>query len=222
MDNRFIKTKNLLGDDFLNLASKKVFIAGLGGVGGTTFEALVRSGITHFVIVDKDDVDISNLNRQILYLDKDISKAKVEVAKARALAINPALIVEEYRRDVKDVLRNDVDLIIDCIDDVPSKVALIKYAVDNKIKIITSMGMANKVDPSLIRISSLNKSSVDPLAKKMRYELKKEGVNIEDITSIYSLETPCKDGAALNSLITVTSTAGLYIASYALNFLKRK
>ena len=223
LNEQYSRTIGLIGEEeFLNIRKKKIFIAGLGGVGGTAFEALVRIGFSHFVIVDRDIVAASNLNRQILYTKNDIGKAKVEVAKSHALNIDDELEIETINGDVIDALRNDVDFIVDCIDDVKAKVELIKFATANNIPLITSMGMANKLDPSKITVSTINKSTVDPLAKKMRYELKQAGVDYSSIACVYSSEEPKKDGAKLYSLITVTSTAGLYIANYVLNFLKRK
>lgn len=216
---QFDRIRNLLKDKYTCLTNKTVFLAGLGGVGGTTFEALVRSGISSFVIADFDRVSISNINRQILYTLNDIDKLKVDVAIKKALAINP---------DVKIVTINDkidehfscnyqFDFIIDCIDDVKAKVALISFAKIHNIPIVSSMGMANKIDPSQIHISSLNKSTVDPLAKKMRYELKKEGIDYSGLMCVYSTEKPVDTQSGLNSLITVTSTAGLFIASYVIS-----
>lgn len=218
---QFSRTIGLLGEDeFTNLQNKKVFIAGLGGVGGTVFEALIRTGITHFIIVDRDNVDISNLNRQLLFTQNDIGRSKVEVAKARALSINPKIDIITDNRDVKDIDNIDADMIVDCIDDVKAKVHLIKYACDHNIPVITSMGMANKLDPSQIRLATLNKSTVDPLAKKVRYELKQAGIDYSNLMCVFSYEEVHKDGNRLNSLMTVTSTAGLQIAYYVINILK--
>ena len=217
----FSRTIGLLGEDaFNNLQSKTVFIAGLGGVGGTTFEALVRTGVKKFIIVDKDVVAFSNLNRQLLYVESDVNKSKVEVAKSRAQSINPEVEIEAIQDDIKNIGEIKADFIIDCIDDVNAKVYLIKYALEHNIPLITSMGMANKLDPSKIKVSSLNKSTVDPLAKKVRYELKQAGVDYSNVICCYSDESPKKDGNKLHSLITVTSTAGLHIANYVVQALK--
>lgn len=220
---QYSRTIGLLGENTFNLIrNKKILIAGLGGVGGTAFEALIRIGFKHFVIIDKDIVTSSNLNRQILYVASDIGKAKVEVAKSRALAIDDEIDIKTYQGNVLDILDfKDVDIVVDCIDDIKAKVALIKYTLVNNIALITSTGMANKMDPSCLAIAPLNKSSVDPLAKKLRYELKKDGVDISKVMALYSSELPKKDGAKLNSLITVTSSAGLYIANYVLNVLQK-
>lgn len=218
----FSRTIGLLGEDtFSKLQTKKVFIAGLGGVGGTAFEALVRTGVKKFIIIDKDVVALSNLNRQLLYVENDVNKAKVEVAKNHALAINSIVEIEAVQDDIKNVKEIDADFIVDCIDDVNAKIYLIKYALDRNIPLITSMGMANKMDPSKIKIASLNKSTVDPLAKKVRYELKQAGVDYSNVICCYSDESPKKDGNKLHSLMMVTSTAGLHIANYVVQALKR-
>ena len=220
-NDRFIRNIALLGEEaFLKLQEKTIFLAGLGGVGGTAFEALVRTGFKKFVIVDRDVVDISNLNRQLLYLDKDVGALKVEVAKKRAEDINPEVEIVTLCSDVKKIEEIKADFIVDCIDDVEAKISLIKYAFEHNIPFISSMGMANKVDPSKVRVASLNKSTSDPLAKKMRYELKKVGVDTSKVTCCYSEEVPFKDGNKLHSLITVTSNAGLHIANYVVNYLK--
>lgn len=223
LEDKFKRTIGLIGmDSFLKLQEKKIYIAGLGGVGGTTLEALVRMGFKNFIIVDRDEVEISNLNRQILYVEKDIGKAKVEAAKERILSINSDINVLTYKEDVLNCLpTSDVDIVVDCIDDIKAKVSLIKSASEQDIPLISSMGMANKMDPSKIKISTINKSTVDPLAKKLRYELKKAEIDYTNVMCVYSDETPFKDGNNLNSLISVTSTAGLYIANYIFNLLNK-
>jgi len=218
----FVRNIALLGEeDFICLQTKKVLVAGLGGVGGTTFEALVRTGVKNFVIVDRDVVDPTNLNRQLLYTSNDIGKDKVLCAKNRALSINKDASIIALKEDIKNLDNLEVDFIVDCIDDVEAKIYLINYALTHNIPIISSMGMANKVDPSKIKIASLNKSTGDPLAKKMRYELKKANIDYSNLMCVYSDEAPYKDGNKLYSLITVTSVAGLLIANYVVNVLKR-
>ena len=218
----FSRSIGLLGEEaFDSLQNKTVFIAGLGGVGGTAFEALIRTGVKKFIIIDKDVVALSNLNRQLLYVENDIGKSKAEVAKNRALSINSEVEIIALRDDVKNIGEINADFIVDCIDDVNAKIYLIKYALEHNIPLITSMGMANKMDPSKIKIASLNKSTVDPLAKKVRYELKKANVDYSNVTCCYSDEAPIKDGNKLHSLMTVTSTAGLHIANYVVQTLKR-
>lgn len=217
----FDRSIALIGEEgFINLQDKVVLIAGLGGVGGTAFEALVRTGVKKFIIIDRDFVAESNLNRQLLYTASDIGKYKVEVAKRRALNINPEVEIETHNYDTRYLRTIEADFIVDCIDDVEAKVVLIEYASKHNIPLISSMGMANKVDPSKIKIATLNRSTVDPLAKKVRYELKQKNIDYSNIMCVYSDETPFKDGNKLHSLMMVTSTAGLHIASYVVNYLK--
>ena len=185
----FFRSIGLIGEEaFDSLQNKTVFIAGLGGVGGTAFEALIRTGVKKFIIIDKDVVALSNLNRQLLYVENDVGKSKVEVAKNRALSINSEVEIIALQDDVKNIGEIHADFIVDCIDDVNAKIYLIKYALEHNIPLITSMGMANKMDPSKIKIASLNKSTVDPLAKKVRYELKKANVDYSNVTCCYSDE----------------------------------
>ena len=218
----FTRSINLIGEDnFKKLQDSVIFIAGLGGVGGTALEALIRSGAKKLIICDRDIVDITNLNRQLLYTQNDIGKSKVEVAKKRALSINPEVEIIAIQDDIKNIGEIKADFIVDCIDDVNAKIYLISYALNHNIPLITSMGMANKCDPSKIKVSSLNKSTVDPLAKKVRYELKQAGIDYSKVTCVYSDEVPFKDGNKLHSLMMVTSSAGLHIANYVVNNLKR-
>ena len=218
---QFSRSIGLLGkEDFARISSKTVFIAGLGGVGGTTFEALVRTGVKKFIILDRDVVAISNLNRQLLYTQNDLGKAKVIAAKERALSINPEVEIITLNDDIKNASEIKADFIVDCIDDVQGKIHLIKYALDHSIPFITSMGMANKTDPSRIKVAKLNKSSVDPLAKKVRYELKNASLDYSNVMCVYSDEAPTKIDNKLYSLMMVTSTAGLHIANYVVNVLK--
>lgn len=225
MDNeQFSRTIGLIGiDEYLYLKEKTILIAGIGGVGGTTFEALLRMGFEHFILVDKDVVSLSNLNRQVLYKKDNVGKLKVEVARDFALSINENADIKIYPNYVQEVISEFTpDIIVDAIDDIEGKIALIKHANEKNIPIVVSTGMANKMDPSKITIGSLNKSSVDPLAKKLRYELKRREIDFSSIDCVYSTETPFKDGAKLNSIITVTSTAGLFLAYYVFSFLKRR
>ena len=221
---KYSRTIGLIGkDNFEELQNMKILLVGLGGVGGTAFEALLRIGFKNFTIVDLDKVALSNLNRQILYVVDNIGENKVDAAKRKALSIEPEAKIETYAGDIRDFkIKYRYDMVIDCIDNVDAKIDLISRSVDLGLPIITSMGMANKLDPSQIKVDTLNHSTVDPLAKKVRYLLKQKGIDISRINCAYSPEVPTKGEYSLNSLITVTSTAGLYIANYVLSFLKRK
>ena len=221
---KYSRTIGLIGkDNFEELQNMKILLVGLGGVGGTAFEALLRIGFKNFTIVDLDKVALSNLNRQILYVVDNIGENKVDAAKRKALSIEPEAKIETYAGDIRDFkIKYRYDMVVDCIDNVDAKIDLISRSVDLGLPIITSMGMANKLDPSQIKVDTLNHSTVDPLAKKVRYLLKQKGIDISRINCAYSPEVPTKGEYSLNSLITVTSTAGLYIANYVLSFLKRK
>ena len=221
---KYSRTIGLIGkDNFEELQNMKILLVGLGGVGGTAFEALLRIGFKNFTIVDLDKVALSNLNRQILYVVDNIGENKVDAAKRKALSIEPEAKIETYAGDIRDFkIKYRYDMVVDCIDNVDAKIDLISRSVDLGLPIITSMGMANKLDPSQIKVDTLNHSTVDPLAKKVRYLLKQKGIDISRINCAYSPEVPTKGDYSLNSLITVTSTAGLYIANYVLSFLKRK
>ena len=221
---KYSRTIGLIGkDNFEELQNMKILLVGLGGVGGTAFEALLRIGFKNFTIVDLDKVALSNLNRQILYVMDNIGENKVDAAKRKALSIEPEAKIETYAGDIRDFkIKYRYDMVVDCIDNVDAKIDLISRSVDLGLPIITSMGMANKLDPSQIKVDTLNHSTVDPLAKKVRYLLKQKGIDISRINCAYSPEVPTKGEYSLNSLITVTSTAGLYIANYVLSFLKRK
>lgn len=221
---QFSRTIGLINpDNFSLIQNKKILIAGLGGVGGTVFEALVRTGFVKFVIVDYDRVSISNLNRQILYVHQDLGKLKVDVAKEKAIKINPNIEVSVLPIKInEDFSIDNVDFIVDCVDDIFAKIQLVKIAQNNNIPIVCSMGMANKVNPSCIAISKLNNTTNDPLAKKFRYELKKQGINFHDINVVYSKETPIKNGNELSSIVTTTSMAGLYLAYFVISYFIKK
>ena len=224
---QFERTMGLIGEDIANsLQTKTIAVIGLGGVGGTALEALVRTGFNKFVLVDGDVVNSSNLNRQILYTQANIGQSKVCAAERRILAINPdsSIQVANLKINSETITNLDeyqIDFIIDAIDDVPAKVLLAKYANDKNIPIIVSLGMANRFDPSQVQIIRLDKTTDDPLAKKFRHEVKSFGIDTKSIMAVCSKETPVKDGTNLNSIMTVPSAAGLNIALYVLkHFMK--
>ena len=223
MDDKFIRSKGLIGDEyFAKLENTKVCIVGLGGVGGTVFESLLRSGVRNFVLIDMDNVGPSNLNRQVLYKEIDIGKPKVEVAKNYAKSINPLAEVACFNSNINDfcleyLIENKVDYIVDAIDDVNGKIKLCEFAKRNNISFIMSLGMANRLDPSKVIITKLNKTTTDPLAKKIRYEIKKLNMDANSIIVAFSTEEPIKDKNKLHSMIMVPSSAGLNIAYYLIN-----
>ena len=215
----FSRSIGLLNEDNFNLIQDKVIaIFGLGGVGGTTLEALARTGFKHFLIVDFDKVDPSNLNRQILYTAKDIGRTKVEVANERILSINEEAYIKTYCIKAQDFDFNQkIDFIVDAIDDVNGKLYLLSKAKEKGIPFIMSLGMANRFDPSKVKIAKLNQTHSDPLAKKIRYMVKKQGLDTSNINVVISEELPQKNGDKLYSIMTVPSSAGLSIAKFILS-----
>lgn len=223
MNSEFSRTQTLLGLDNMNkLINSKVIIFGIGGVGGYVVEALVRCGIKQIDIVDFDKVSITNINRQIIALHSTIDRLKIDVMKERMLDINPDVIVNTFplfldATNIDTFNLSNYDYVIDAIDSVTSKILLIEYCHKNNIKIISSMGTGNKLDPSLLKISDISKTSVCPLAKVVRYELRKRGIN--HLKVLYSTENPIKhfvEGEkklAPSSISFVPSSAGLLIAS---------
>lgn len=224
MNNTFSRTETLIGFDNMNkLKNAKVIVFGVGGVGGYVIEALTRSGINQIDIVDFDTISITNLNRQIIALHSTVGKLKIDVMKERMLDINPNIVVNTYPvylddTNIESFNLSQYDYVIDAIDSVTSKLLLIEYCVKNNIKIISSMGTGNKLDPSLFKISDISKTSVCPLAKVIRYELRKRGIN--HLKVLFSTETPIKNFVecegnklAPSSISFVPSSAGLLIAS---------
>lgn len=223
----FQRTELLIGKENLNkLQNSHIIVFGVGGVGGFAIEALVRSGIGEISIVDFDTVDITNLNRQIIATQNSVGKLKTAVMKERLLSINPNVIVHEFPEkfsiENKDIFFKDkkYDYIVDAIDLVTSKLALAEIATNLSIPIISSMGTGNKIEPTMLEVADINKTSVCPLARVMRKELKNRG--IKKLKVIYSKELPKKpfneSGSRekkvnVGSISFVPSTAGLIIAS---------
>ena len=223
----FQRTELLIGKENLNkLQHSHVIVFGVGGVGGFAIEALVRSGIGEISIVDFDTVDLTNLNRQIIATQDSIGKLKTSVMRDRLLSINPNVIVhefpEKFSMENSDLFFKDKkhDYIVDAIDLVTSKLALAEIAKSLSIPIISSMGTGNKIEPTMLEVADINKTSVCPLARVMRKELKNRG--IKKLKVVYSKELPRKpfneSGSRekkvnVGSIAFVPSTAGLIIAS---------
>ena len=220
MDKMFDRSLGLLGEENYNaIADKSICIFGLGGVGGTAIEALVRTGVKKVILVDFDNVDITNLNRQILYTQNDVGNPKVECAKKRLMDLSPSLEVLTYNCKAQDFdFSEKIDFVIDAIDDVDGKVYIAKKCVENEIPFIVSLGMANRFDPSKVRISTLNKTYNDPLAKKIRYIFKQNGLLLNAINVVWSEESSVPFEGKLNSIMTVPSAAGLNIAYYVIDY----
>ena len=216
---RFERTRRLIGEDALNrLFNAKVMVFGVGGVGSYVVEALARSGVGEIVLFDSDNVAESNINRQIIATCDTVGKAKVEVAKDRILSINPNAKVVANKvfvdKAVVDSLDfSGVDYIVDAIDNVSAKIALVLKAKEQGVNIISSMGTGNKLHPEMFKIADISKTSVCPLAKVLRYELRQRGVN--HLKVLYSEEkpiTPQGDARLPASISFVPSVAGLLIA----------
>lgn len=214
----FARSIGLLGEDNFSLIQEKVIaVFGLGGVGGTALEALARTGFQHFLIIDFDKVDVSNLNRQILYTNKDVNKNKVDAAKERVLAINPDADIISFNIKAQDFDFNQkIDFIVDAIDDTEGKLFILKKAQEYNIPQIMSLGMANRFNPEEVKVAKLNQTHNDPLAKKMRYLAKQMALDISQINVVISEELPQKNGEKLFSTMMVPSTSGLVIAKYIL------
>ena len=178
----FIRSELLLGEGSINtLKSKTILVFGCGGVGSYVIEGLVRTGISNFIIVDNDIVSKSNINRQIIATANTVGKSKVEVTKERILSINPSSNVKTFETfiledSLETICFENVDYVVDCIDTISGKIAIIKKAKELNIPIISSMGTGNKLDPLQFKITDISKTSVCPLAKVMRYELKKRNI----------------------------------------------
>lgn len=225
MKSQFERTELILGKEGMEkLSRSKVAVFGVGGVGSFAAEALVRSGLGKIILIDYDIIDITNINRQIHATMKTVGLPKVEVMKDRLLDINPNLEVktfnEKYNEETKDsLLSTDYDYVIDAIDMVSSKIDLINTCKALGISIISSMGAGNKMNPTSFEVKDIYSTSVCPLAKVMRHELKKRGV--KDLKVVCSDEMPMKINigdkeirkATPGSIAFVPSVVGLILAS---------
>lgn len=217
MYDRIIK---LIGEENFNkIKNSKILLVGVGGVGSFAFEALIRSGFQDITIIDKDKVELTNLNRQLVATLETIDKAKVDIALNKATNINENIKIKAIEafldKNNINVLDKDFDYIIDACDTLNTKLELIKFSEINNIKIISSMGVGNRVDASKIKISTLNKTINDPLAKKLRKLVKDSNLN-NKIPVVCSDEIPYKNGE-VNSMITSPGIAGLLIINYIIN-----
>ena len=221
------RTRLLYGDTALeNFQSAVVAVFGLGGVGGHAMEALARCGIGTIIVVDRDVVDITNINRQAVATIETVGKPKVDVAETIIKSINPNVNVIKYNHSFSDDYdavfeKYGVDYVCDCIDDVTAKLNLICYCKSHDINIISSMGTALRKHPELLEITDVYKTSYDPLARVMRHELKKRGV--KELTVVCSKEEPAqKKDNTLGSSPFVPSVSGLIMASYVANIIAGK
>ncbi len=227
---RQMRTRMLLGDEGINnLAAATVMVIGLGAVGGYALEALARSGVGHLILVDFDTFDETNINRQILALGSTIGRRKTEVAAERVHDINP-----DCKVDIRDMFVNEEtlpqlvalrpDFVVDAIDSLNSKCNLMETLWREHIPFISSMGAALKRDPSAIRLAKLSQTENCSLARMVRQRLRRRGVNLADISCVYSRESAALPPTALaeqegqrrhimGSLPTITAIFGLTIAN---------
>ena len=218
----FDRLELLIGKDIEKLKKANILLIGLGGVGGYVFECLIRSGIENITVIDFDKFDITNLNRQILATKETINMKKTEIALKRALLINSnchikTIDVALKEDNIKELINDSYDYIIDACDDVKTKISLIKYAKDHNLKLISCMGTANKKNPLLFKITNLDKTCNDPLAKKIRTSLPKKYLNTK---VLWSSEVPLIK-RNLGTFCAIPMTAGAIIAQYVINeFLK--
>lgn len=212
----------LIGNEaFDKIKTSNILVLGIGGVGGYVVESLVRSGVHNLTIVDKDIIDLTNLNRQIISLNSNIGMDKVEECTKRCKDINPNINLNSIKKELKeDNLQEfnfeNYDYVIDCIDDFKAKLALIKYLLEKNIKFISSTGTAKKMHPEMLEITTLAKTEYDPLARKLRQNLK--GYNQNKIKVLASKEKPIEtQNNELGSAIFVPASAGILIASHVIN-----
>lgn len=218
MYEKFNREERLIGKENLEKLSKsKVAVFGIGGVGSFVVEGLARAGVGNLLLVDNDTIDITNINRQIHANVNTVGKNKVDVMKERILSINPEAKVEistEFFMPGSKLIDNSLDYIIDAIDTVTGKIELVCKANEFNISIISAMGTGNKLDPTKFEVEDLYKTSVCPLAKVMRKELRTRGIS--KLKVVYSKEEPIKpkdgDYKIPASISFVPSVAGLIIA----------
>ncbi len=228
METQFSRTERLLGKENMEkLSVARVCIFGIGGVGGYVAEALARSGVGHLELVDNDVVALSNLNRQIIATYRTLGRFKVDVMQERILSINPAAEVVAHKcfylpENSRQFDFTRYDYVVDAIDTVAGKISLVMQAEASGTPVISSMGAGNKLDPAAFQIADIYQTSVCPLAKKMRKELKKRG--IKKLKVVYSRELPVFSGieaesqtnpsgcSSPGSIAFVPSAAGLIIA----------
>lgn len=227
----FSRTELLIGKENIEkLRDKKIAIFGLGGVGSFVTEGIIRCGIKNLILVDNDEISPSNINRQLYALQSTIGKKKTDLAKERCLDINPLANIQTFNLFYLEETQNQIDLsdcdyIIDAIDTVSAKLLLIENAKKLNVPIISSMGTGNKLNPFAFQISDIFKTSVCPLARTMRYELKKRGYNsktLKNMKVLFSTEIPASSIRPPASISFVPSVAGLMIASEVIKDLCNK
>ena len=221
MNEIFSRTARVIGEEKVKkINNSSVIVFGLGGVGGAACEALVRAGVGTIGIVDKDVVDVTNLNRQIIATKETVGLKKTDAMEKRLLSINPDVIVKKYDlfylpETADEINLAEYDFILDCIDNVTAKIELIVRAQAKDVPVISSMGTGNKLNPEMLQIDDIYKTSVCPLARVMRRELKNRG--IKKLPVVYSKEEPVKtDSSVPGSLSFTPPVAGYLMCSYVI------
>lgn len=221
-NDRFQRTKLLLGDEnFSKLTAATVAVFGVGGVGSFAVEALARSGIGHLILIDKDNIDTTNINRQLHALNSTVGRSKVEVMRERIGEINPAAQVDMVQKFflpgecVEDFFLCQYDYVVDAIDTLTAKIFLVEECKRRGIKIISSMGAGNKLDATRFKVSDIFQTSVDPIAKVMRKKLRERGIN--SLKVVWSDEQPLPVKEIIGSNAFVPSVAGLIMAGTVVN-----
>ena len=215
----FSRLELLIGNKINKIKTKKVLIIGLGGVGSYCVEALVRSGIENFIIVDYDKIDITNLNRQLMTNQSNIGEFKTDEIEKRILSINPNCNIEKYTKridmdNINELFKGNIDYVIDACDTLSVKLELIRICKKKDIKLISSMGTGNKMDPSKLKIMDIRKTSYDPLAKKIRKMVKDEKIKGKVMVVCSYEEGFTKVEKTIPSNSFVPATAGLLLASF--------
>lgn len=217
----FDRTIKLIGEENFNkITNTTILVVGIGGVGGYAVEALVRSGISSFILIDYDTIEESNLNRQIIADNNHIGYFKVDEMEKRILAINPnCKVIKLYDKlskdNLDDLFKYSFDYLIDACDTIVVKEELIKLCVLNNIEIISCMGTGNKINPSELEITDIWKTSYDPIAKKIRKYLKDEKI-YKKVPVVYSKEQNDKFEGSIPSMVFVPASAGLLCANYVI------
>lgn len=231
--NQFERTELLIGTEAVEkLKESKVIVYGIGGVGSFAVEGLVRAGIGHIIIVDFDKVDVTNINRQLEATHSTIGKNKIDVMKDRILDINPDVVVEKYlpseiEGGETSIIDGSVTYIVDAIDTMTAKLKIIEKANEQNVPIISATSAGNKLNPTMFEVADIYKTSVCPVCKKLRKELKQKG--IKKLKVVYSKEMPHElhiteeiQGKTIGSISFVPSVAGLIIASEVVKDIIRK
>jgi len=204
------RTRMLFGAEAIDILHKaRVAVFGIGGVGGYAVEVIARSGVGHIDLIDNDTVSLSNLNRQIVALHSTVGEEKVEVARQRILDINPYCCVEVFKMfylpdNAESIDLSKYDYVVDCIDTIKAKIDLATRCHDLGIPLISSMGAANKVDTTAWRVADISKTSIDPIAKIVRKQLRKRG--IEHLKVVFSEEKPIQTAVEQSSISTEPTT----------------